>query len=217
MASAWTGPASSSESAAWTSRCRCRGLSPSKRELTTATRKCVSLPGGTAWPPLSLRSSSTSGFRACSNFVRMAASTGPHAPDPALPRDRQTRPAMGNRRLPSCPLSIGCRRDKNQSSEGQGLPPGEGPASPLSHPHPPTFPEGCLRERAQAPDGETPPLSCVTSGNPASSCGQRGGDKGLERARARGTFVNKGTGGCKSRYVQLRIFVRPMSPLNLYL
>ena len=121
MARAWTGPASSSDSAAWTSRCLCRGLSPSKRELTTATRKWVSLPGGTAWPPLSLRSSSTSGFRACSNFVRMAASTGPMTPDPALPRDIQTRLAMENRRTTSCPLSIGYGRDKDRGSEGQDL------------------------------------------------------------------------------------------------
>lgn len=109
MASACTRPASSSDRAAWTSRCRCKGLSPSKRELTTATRKCVSLPGGTAWASLSLRSSNTSGFKACSNFVRMAASTGPMVPSPALLRDRQTRPAMENRCRTSCPLSIGFR------------------------------------------------------------------------------------------------------------
>lgn len=95
MASACTGPASSSDSAAWTNRCRCRGLRPSNRELTTATRKCVSLPAGTAWPPLSLRSSRTSGLRACSNLARIAASTGPPAADPALAGDTHARVAMG--------------------------------------------------------------------------------------------------------------------------
>lgn len=180
MASAWTGPASSSDSAAWTSRCLCRGLSPSKRELTTATRKCVSLPGGTAWPRLSLRSSSTSGFRACSNFVRMAASTGPTVPNPARPRVRQTRPAMENKRPTSCPLSIGYGRDKDQSSEGQRLRAWREPVSALPLPLPrtlysqPTSTSRSCREPALTPDSETQdtaPFLCVTWGNLASSRG----------------------------------------------
>lgn len=105
-ASACTGPASSSDSASWTNRCRCKGLIPSKRELTTATRKCVSLPAGTAWPPLSLRSSSTSGLRACSNLARIAASTGPPAADPALPRDTHARVAMETMHRANRALSI---------------------------------------------------------------------------------------------------------------
>lgn len=106
MARACTGPASSSDSASWTNRCRCKGLIPSKRELTTATRKCVSLPAGTAWPPLSLRSSSTSGLRACSNLARIAASTGPAAADPALPRDTHERVAMETMHWADRALSI---------------------------------------------------------------------------------------------------------------
>lgn len=181
MASAWTGPASSSDRAAWTSRCRCKGLSPSKRELTTATRKCVSLPGGTAWPPLSLRSSSTSGFRACSSFVRMAASTGPMVPSPALLRDRQTRPAMENRRPTSCPLSIGCRRDKAQSSEGRASHPvrvqSHHPPPPAAHIH------TLLLRSARLDSRHRVPFLCVTKGNLASSRGQRTANEGLERAR----------------------------------
>lgn len=111
MASACTGPASSSDSAWWTNRCRCKGLIPSKRELTTATRKCVSLPAGTAWPPLSLRSSSTSGLRACSNLARIAASTGPPAADPALSRDKHARVAMETMHRDKRALSIRCREE----------------------------------------------------------------------------------------------------------
>lgn len=112
-------PASSSDSAAWTSLCLCRGLSPSKRELTTATRKWVSLPGGTAWPPLSLRAApalrgSGPAPTSCEWQPRL-----PMTPDPALPRDIQMRLAMENRRKTSCPLSIGYGRDKDGSSEGQ--------------------------------------------------------------------------------------------------
>lgn len=122
MASACTGPASSSDSASWTNRCRCKGLIPSKRELTTATRKCVSLPAGTAWPPLSLRSSSTSGLRACSNLARIAASTGPPAADPALPRDTHARVAMETMHRANRALSIRCGERKDTGLSPHTLP-----------------------------------------------------------------------------------------------
>lgn len=126
MTRAWTGPASSAARTAWTSQRLYRELSAWKPELTTATRACVSLPGlvgprGRS----SLYAVAALGFRACSNFLLMTASTEPMVPDPALLLlpDNQMRPAMENRRLTSCPqhpLSLGSALATAVSVQGPG-------------------------------------------------------------------------------------------------